>query len=700
MATLERIRSRAGIIVAAVIGLALLAFVMQDLFDSRTSLFKGTKLEVGEISGSSVSYQDMEAKINEITEIYKMNSQQSNIDEKTLESIREQAWEQMVNEKVMGDEYNELGLVVSSDELNDLVQGQNPHSIITQMFTNPETGQFSKQFLAQFLKAKNQDQTGKQQAYWLFVEQEIIRQQLNTKYANAIKKGLTVPTFMAKADFIDNSKKVDASFIVERFNTVSDSAIKVTKDDLKKYYNEHKYLYEQENAKDVEYVTFDVVPSADDQKDVQDWITKTKPEFEKASDAELFVNQNSDVSYADKNYKVEDLSDSLKNFIAKASVGGVYGPYLEGGSYKLAKYFKDVVIPDTVKARHILIRPKGQTKEDAEKAKKMADSLKIVIEKGGDFAALALQYSEDRSNSAKGGDLGWFREGSMVKPFNDAAFNSKKNEIKVVETNYGYHILQVIDRGKEIKKYKVAFVERKITPSTRTFEIIFAKATKFAGENDTYEKFNASITKQNLNKKLATFEEGRRNVTGLQSERVLARWVFENKKGVISEPLDLQTTYVVAVITQVKKKGIAPLEQVRNEVEVAVRKQMKAEKLAEKIKAVGSVSQIQDLAAKLNVSVEAADGVNFTAYTFGNAGFEPKIIAYALGLPKGKISEPIEGMGGVFVVVVNNITEPGQSDYKASSSRLNSYFQSRVGYEMYAALRKLADIKDERVKFY
>jgi peptidyl-prolyl cis-trans isomerase D len=702
MATLEKIRSKAGILVAAVIGLALLAFVMQDLFDSKTSLFTGSKTEVGEIAGTSISYQEMEQKINELTDVYKMNTQQSNLDDKTLEGIREQAWEQIINTKVMGEEYGELGITVSPDELFELIQGVNPHPIILQVFVNPETGQFDKNLVRNFLKNKNQDPSGKSQAYWMFLENEIKTQQLNSKYSSLISKGLSVPSFIAKNDVSENSKKVDVSYFVERFNSVSDSSVKVTKGDLKKYYNDHKYLYEQiTNARDIEYVTFDVLPSAEDQKATEEEVAKTKEEYVQSTDVESFVNANSDISYMDKNTKLDELPDSLKTFVSNASMGAVYGPYLENNSYKLAKLYKIVNIPDSVKARHILVRPKGQTQEDVTKAKAVADSLKTLIQKGADFAELALKYSEDRSNSQKGGDLGWFRDGSMVKSFNEAAFGSAKNEVKVIETNYGYHVLQVTDRGKEVKKYKIAYIERKISASTQTDRAIYAKAIKFASENSTYGQFNASVAKQNLAKKFASINEGERTINGLESARLLIRWAYENKQGTISEPISLNTTYVVAALTQIKKKGIAPFEQVKSDVEVAVRKEKRAEKIIEKIKAAkGNASQIQDLALKLNVPVETAEGVGFSSYTLGNSGFEPKIIAYATGMGRGKMSEPIEGNAGVYVVVVNNISEAPAGDYKVALSRLNYSIQSRVGYETYAALKKLADISDSRIKFY
>ena len=702
MATLEKIRSK-GIIIASVVGLSLLAFILGDLLDSRQSLFSGNKQDVGEIAGTTIPIQQLEQKINELTEIHKMNSGQGNVDEKTLDGIREQAWQQITNDMVMGKEYDKLGLTVSSDELFDLVQGANPHQIIRQIFTNPQTGEFNKSNLLSFLKNMDQDQTGKQKMFWLYVEDQIKSDRMNTKYTNLIRKGLSAPTFLAKNDFIENNKKTDFNYILLRYNSISDSAVKITSSDLKKYYNDHKFLFDQTASRDIEYVSFDVLPSKSDISGAEDWISKVKPDFNSTTEVEQFVNGNSDIPYNDKSYKPGQLPDSLDNFMFRSSVGDVYGPYLDNGSYKLARLYKVVNLPDSVKARHILISPKAQTKEATLSAKVTADSIKNLLDKGGDFAVLAMSFSDDKSNAEKGGDLGWFQEGLMVKPFNDAAFEGKKGETKVIETRFGYHILQVLDKSKDIKKVKVAVIERKIEPSQPTFNKVYADANKFAATNRTYEQFNAAITKQNFAKKLATnIAETDKAIPGLEQPRAILRWMYSSDKLTVSEPIDLGDRYVVAALTAIRKKGTAPIEQVKAEVELQVRKEKKAEKLAEQInKAKSGVSNIQDLGLKLNVPVEVANGISFSTYSLPSSGIEPKVIAAGTNFGKSKISEPINGNNGVYVLYVSNITNaPLSKDYADSKQRMGYTFQTRASYDSYNSLRKLAKIVDNRAKFY
>lgn len=705
MATLERIRSKAGVFVAIVIGLALLGFVIQDFFKPGKSMFSGSQNIVGKIAGEKIPIQRFQQTELELTENYKLLNNQPNIDEKTQDQLRERAWQQIINEEIMYKEFKKLGLTVSSEEALEFFTGSNPHPYIRQMFTNPQTGEFNKAAIQQFLNrtadgvAITDDRTQKERQVRLFLEKELIDQRINTKYSNLILKGLSAPKFLAKNESVEIGKKVDFSFIVQRYSSIADNAIKVMPSDLEKYYKEHKYLYEQNASRDIEYVTFDIAPSSADKEAAEKEITKIKPEFAAATEVEDFVRQFN--PYEDKNYKQSDLSDSLGKFMFKASVGEVYGPYFENGSYKLARLYKIVELPDSVKARHILIAVKDAS--DAEKAKKTADSLKNLIEKGGDFDALAKQFSDDKSNSEKGGDLGWFKEGMMVKPFNDAAFEAKKKEVKVVQTQFGYHVLQVLDKGKESKKVKIAFVDMPLNPSKATFDKIYGNAMKFASENRTYQAFNAAISKQNLLKRQANdVPENAKSIDGLEQARQIVKWAYTAKKGEISEPFTVGTDkYVIAALTTVRKKGTAPLDQVRSQVDFEVRRMKKAEKIAENInKANAGAKTIQDLALKLNTPAETATGISFNSFGLPNGGMEPKVIAVATNYAANKISTPVDGHEGVYVFYVTNIVYPTPSkDYAEAKEQLNASYKSR-SFDYYPALIKTAEIEDNRSLFY
>lgn len=701
MATLEKIRTKAGVLVAVIIGLALLAFILGDLLSSKTSLFTSSQYELAKIGGKSISIQDFQQKVESLEQIYKLNSGQNSLDENTSESIREQTWQQMIEQYVLIDNMKDIGVDVSSDELFDMVQGKNPHPIIRQLFTNPQTGELNKAGLLEFLKTMDQDASGERKAFWLYIENQITHERILSKYNALIQKGLFVTRLQAKADFIESNKKANFSFISIPYSSIPDKMVSYTKSDLKKYYKAHKYLFEQEDSRDIEYVTFQINPSPIDIKESKDYIDKVKPDFETAQDLKQFVNVNSDVPFDEKFYKKSELSDSIANFVFKSN--GIMGPFIEDQAFKLVKVVKKEMIPDSVKARHILIRPQGQTQEAVASAKALADSLKKAIEKGADFAALAKKYSADGTRE-KGGDLGWFTASKMVKPFSDFCFQGKKGELKVIETNYGYHVVQITDKGAAVEKVQVAQVIRKINPSQTTYREIFAKANNFAGNNRTYDAFIKAIAQQRLVKRIANnLLEGDKQIAGIQSPREVIKWAYDSKtkKYDVSTVFEADNQFVVAALTSVKKKGFAPLEDVENEIIPKVIQEKKGELISANINnKKGQARDINQLASLLRTQVQSATDVTFSAFAIPVAGIEPKLIATATNYPVNKLSAPIAGNNGVYVIQVTTVSQPSGIDFKGEQSKLSYMYQTRANYEPYEALKKLANIVDKRWKFY
>ena len=240
MATLEKIRNRAGVLVAVVIGMALLAFILGDFLNSGGALFSNSQFEIAEISGKSIPYQKYQKELNDIIEINKFSTGQTALDEASVQRIQSQTWDQLVREYVLEDEYNEIGLDISSQELWDMVQGENIHPIIQNLFTNPETGELNTMAVIRFLKTYDQDPTGQQKAYWLFIEDQMIQERMFTKYSYLISKGLYSTKTEAQNELNNINKKVDFEFVIQNINTIPDSLITIKNSDLKKYYDNHQ----------------------------------------------------------------------------------------------------------------------------------------------------------------------------------------------------------------------------------------------------------------------------------------------------------------------------------------------------------------------------------------------------------------------------------------------------------------------------
>jgi len=702
MATLQKIRNQAGVLVAVIIGLALLAFILGDMLRSGRSLLRGKQMEIAEIAGKSIDYKEYQQKLDELTEIYKMNSGRNAVDQQTLEQLREQTWQNMVRNYVMSDIYKDLGIGVSSDELFDMVQGNNISPIIQQLFRDPQTGQVNRSAILQFLKHLETNGTSQQRAYWLFMENQIVAQREYTKYNDLVSKGLYVTTAEAKQDVADKNHQVDINFVAKTYASVPDSAVMVANADMETYYNNHQELYQQDAARRIEYVVFPVEPSETDKQTTHKWIENIKTDFASASDAVAFVNVNSDVPFDDSFYKKDELSPELGDFAFNGKVGDIYGPYKEGDSWKLAKIEKFESLPDSVKARHILIRVTNQA--DAPKAQALADSLKNLIQKGTDFATLAEKYSQDPGSANNGGDLGWFKRGTMVKPFNDAAFSGKVNEVNEVKTQYGIHLLQVTQRGKTAPNVQLAIISRKVEPSSQTYQDVYAKASKFAGENQTQEAFNKAVATDGLDKRYATIKEDQQNINGLKDARILIRSTFNNGevgKLVVSyegTPIfELGDNFVIAVLTGIQEKGIAPFSSVKDRVELAVRKEKKGDYLA---KEMDGKSNLVALAAALNVNEKEAKNLTFNSYSVPGAGVEPAVIGTATSLGLNQVSQPIIGNNGVYMVEVTNIMEGNNTDVAGDKTQLMMNLSYRANMQAFETLKKEADIVDKRSKFY
>ena len=702
MATLQNIRNRGSLMIAIVIGLALGAFILGDMLSSGNNLMKPSQMKIAEIDGESIQYPDFQKKVEELSEVYKMNTQQTQIDENTWEQIREQVWQGYLQENIIGKATDKLGITVSSEELFDLVQGNNPHPIIQQLFKNQQTGQVDKSTIIQFLKSLETNATPAQKSYWLYIENQIKQDKLRTKYSNLISKGLYVTTDEAKKSLISKNKSASFQYVVLPYSSVTDSEVKVSDDELKTYYNKHKDEYKQEKTRKIEYVTFEVLPSEADKTATEKWLTDSKVEFSTVTDNAQYINVNSDTRFDPSFSKREELSPSIGAWAFSAQPGDFYGPYVENGEYKLAKLDQFKMLPDSVQASHILINP--QTIGSVEKAQALVDSLKRNIELGGSFAEAAMKYSEDPGSKLKGGDLGWFKRKQMVPEFEEAAFAGEVNKLYVVGTRYGFHLIKPTKKGKETNQVRVAILSKKVEPSTETYQMVYSQTSKFASENQTLEAFNKAVIEQKLDKKIATLNENDREVTGLESSRQIIRAAFTADQGKIlvnnegSSIFEFGNKFVIASLTGSTEDGLSTFEEAKIRVDLVVRKEKKAQVLADKFKSAGS--DLASVASKFSTGVKDASGVNFTSFSIPSLGFEPAVIGTVCSLPEGKVSAPIEGNNGVYLTKVTSFTTNTDTDLKGEKNRIAQSLGSRAGSQVFESLKKVTEIVDKRAKFY
>lgn len=697
MAVIGSIRNRAGLLIG-IVGFSLVAFILGDLLTSNRSFLSNDGSELAIIAGTKVNIQDFEARVNVLEENYKLNQKTETIDQATLEQLREQAWSQLVNEEVMGKQYKKLGLSVSADELFDMVQGKNIHPQIRDAFKDPNTGVFSPANVINFLKNMDSDQTGKTRQQWLNFENAIREERIGQKYNDLVKNGMYVTTAEAKLNYESAGRMASVKYVMVNYNSIPDSSVKVESSDLEKYYSAHKSVYKQEASRKLDFVVFEVLPSSFDRQLIFDDITKEIEPFKAAPDDSLFVVLNSDNKPDDSFHKKGTLSPNIDTMMFNSPIGTVVGPYEEGGTFKLSKLSAIKNMPDSVKARHILLKIEKPEERDLILAK--ADSLIKLIRSGVKFESLT-GLSADPGSAAKGGDLGWFQQGMMVKPFNDACFDGKKGDLVSVQSEFGVHIIEIMEQGKTQPVVKVATLERKIEPSSKTYQSVFAKANEFSGKNNTAAAFDKAAAEQNLNKRTAdNLKETDKNLPGVNGARELIRWAYKAKKDEVSKAYEMDNKFVVAHLVDIKEKGIAPLEQVKSQVEAEARRIKKFEMISEKMVAAGT-SNTDALASKMNVQVMTAENINYASPYIQNVGSEPELVGTIFSMKKGETSKPVKGATGVFVVSVLDIKEPAPiKDYSANKNQIMQTIQQRVQYEVFNALKESADIKDNRGKFY
>jgi peptidyl-prolyl cis-trans isomerase D len=702
MATLQKIRNRAGIAIAIFIGMALAAFILGDLFKSSSSIMRGKQMEIAEIGGQSVTYPEFQAKVDELSEIYKMNSGKTSLDQKITEQIKEQTWQGMVRNLTMKDVYEELGIGVSSSELFDQVQGKNPHAIIQNIFRDQNTGGINRSALIQFLKYQQTNNGGKEHNYWLFVENQIIEERSFSKYNNLLSKGVYVTSEEAKNNISGLNHKANIQIASKQYSSVSDSTLKVSESEIKAYYDKNKDKFKQEESRTIEYVAFPVVASKMDEDKLIKWSNDIKGEFATVVDPGAFVNINSDVPFDPSFYKQSELSAQIGGFAFSGKVGDIYGPYKEKNSWKLTKIQRFEELPDSVEARHILI--KVNSAPELTKATSEIDSIKnLIVVRGQKFEDLARAKSQDNGSAIKGGSLGWVKRGMMVKPFDDAIFFGKLNELQVVKTQFGIHLVQVTLRGKTAQNVQLATIDRVIEPSSQTYQATYTTASKFASSNLDPKKFKESVIAQGLNKRTANIRENDKDITGLENSRLLIRAAYKAKPGTIitgteGTPIfELGNQFIIATLSGEQEKGFASINTVKSRIEYEVRKAKKTQILIDKL---AGKSDLNLLVSASGASLSEAKDINFDSNSIPGIGYEPAIAGASAALESNQVSKPVAGNNGVYVIKATSVTKGTDQDIAAAKQKLTASVSYRTNMYAFEALRENAKIVDKRAKFY
>jgi peptidyl-prolyl cis-trans isomerase D len=705
MQIIQSIKDRGGVIMAILIAIALISFI---LMDSKSGENRPTTNTIGKVNGTSIDSREFEKRIK--TEETKQAQQRGGQMPTGAEAlrIREQVWSQIIAEDVFFAEADKLGINLTSKELSSILLSDDQSNPLKQerSLLN-EQGQLDPTKAAEAIanikkfKGEQRDQ----------VDATIIEPlKISTaaaKYSGLMSAAAYYPTWMQEKDAAEEKSFATISYVVVPFNEISDSTVKVTDEDINGYVAKHKDQFKQEAGRTISYLSFSQNPSSVDSANAKKAISDLITGLATDTSAKNYIARNSSlVEYVDDYLPLAKIQSAVKDSMVKYGVGTVSGPYVDGANYSIAKVLGTKQLPDSVKARHILIalkdRETGKDLMTDSAGKKLADSIFNAVNTGANFASLAMQYSADPGSKVKGGDLGTFGFGQMVPEFNEFCFNGSTGGKKIVKTQFGYHVIEIQNQSNFKPAYKIAILAKPIIPSDETINAASLAATKASGNKTAKELSEyASKTGLKITEVPATLKENDFSAGAMQDARNLVKWAFGAKQGAVSDPIPVEKDFVVATVNKIFAEGTQDAATARMGAEAAIRNQKKGEIIIAKM---GSTMESAATAYNKQVLSAGADSsITYASKIINGLGAEPKVIGAIFNKETlTKATAPIIGSTGVYVVKTiailpkNGTTEEQKA--AAATAKLSSIRQA--GTNWFEALRKQADVKDNRSKFY
>ena len=702
MALIGTLRNKMGTWVVVFVFVAIAAFILGDIFSGNSSILNWGRNTVGEIAGRDISVDEYQSAIQEREANYILQLGREP-GEREMPAVRQQAWDLLIARHAIQSEFAKVGIEVTDDELVDMISGTNVDENLKQAFTNPETGEFDRTRLGTYINSlKTMPVTSDARVRWELFQRDLKPGRERIKYENLLIKSNYITKAEAEREYHVQTDVVEAKYLYVPFYAVGDSAVNVTEEALKDYYNRNIERFKTEESRDIKYINIAVEPSSEDSAAVREDLARYVTELRSTNEDSVYASTNSEGSNPYEKYT----QANLPAFIPADSLveGKVIGPFLDGSSYKVVKIsriFKDTVY--SARAKHILIKWTDTSEPAKKEAREKAQNILKDIRGGADFAAKAREFGTD-GTASRGGDLGWFSSGQMVKPFESAVFSATKPGLlnNLVETEYGYHIIEVTN-AKNNTAYNIAVIERSISPSDATMNDAFRKAEAFASDLSDLEEFEARAKEQGLpvmeGKNILA---GDRRIGTLGEARPVVQWLFnEASVGKISQVFDLQEQHVVAIMTGEVKKGYKPLASVKAEITPAVRNELKGKVITEKLKGLtGTLEEIKTAYGQ-DANIYSTSDLKLSSNSMPTVGFDPVAVGTAFSLENGKRSAPLAGENGVVVIeMLNKTIAPALNDYTSYKTQLDQGNVNRSSVGIAEAIKEKAEIVDQRYKFY
>jgi peptidyl-prolyl cis-trans isomerase D len=707
MQIIQNIREKGAAIVIVVIALSLIGFILMDAQSGRNgSLFGGNpSTSIGKVNGEPIEYKEFTDKVKQTEEQYG-----GGISGTQVYEVRQSVWDQLVAEKVLVKEFKKLGLSFSPKEMSSIMFSSDAPYTLKQAFTDKESGQYNISKAQEWWKTAKKSKDDQRAA----IESQIIEpmklQTLYNKYNSMIAASAYYPAWMQKNDLSESKQFATIGYVAVPYNVISDSAVKVSDEDIMDYLSKKKALYKQDGGRFISYVTFSANPSAADSIKSKESVLILKAPFLADTNANVFVARNMSSMKFYNGYTLKSkLAMGQKDSLVSLSTGGIYGPYLDGGAFVLAKMLGNRQMPDSVKSRVIFVSTKdpqtGQPILADSIAKKRIDSISTAIKGGADFNAMVLLYGDENGSKDKKGEYEFSSTqfSNLPKEFAETIFFGNTGDKKVIHVDLGWQYIEVISQKNFETAYKIAYMAKPILATDETVNRASMNATKLSGENRDIQSFEAYVSKNGIQKidvpSMITQNEYR--LGGLQDARQLIKWAFEAKQGDVSEPFSIEDQFVVATVSKIQPEGLPDAKTARPMVELTIRNLKKADQIVEKLSKANSLESAAAI-YKLPIGSAGADStLTFNSQIINGLGNELKVIGAAFNKNlQTKASEPIKGNNGVYIIKVNNIgnlaPETPEKLALQTDQQTKGILQQLSGW--FESLKKTAEITDNRNK--
>ena len=696
MAIISTLRDKMGKFLVVVVGFSIAAFVLGDILGPNSSIGNQNQNIVGEINGEEIDLVRFNSIFEQLSYNFSLNNGRSPNTQEII-GIRDQAWEKLINDISYVDQYNELGIVVTDKESVDMVQGDNIHPMILEAFTDPSTGVFNIDNVIGYLQNLSNQPVNQQQA-WFSFESNLKPMRLRTKYDNLLSLTTNVNSLQSKSEYFNSSNTRDLSYYFVPYYMVPDSLFTVSKSEMNNYLRKNSDDYKQEDSRALNFVYFPLESSGEDSAFYISEIDKITNSLKSGEiNDSTFALLNSDGFNPYVRFNVDQLPTELDN----KEIGYVSDIVYEDGGVLVYK-LSDITDDEKFKARakHILLRFNDQNKSEV---RSEANRILSLLRNGSDFDETARTYSEDGSASA-GGDLGWFTEEVMTKPFEDAVFSrSRKGLIpRIIESDFGFHIINVT-QPKTKKTYVVTTIFKQLVPSDNTRNNIYRSAEMFKIEaSQSSNNFEEIATEKGYTSQtVSELDKNSTVIDNLQEARNLVIWAYDDSRYTddISEVIELNNGYVVAHLDDIKDEGTKKLDDVENSVKKKLLDDKKFEYVNDLLKEYSSLDDLKSIYDK--GEIYNMSSIDFNTNSIQNVGFSPEAIGVAFSLEEGEMTRPIKIDDGIIVLSLNSISQADSlnsySDYGISLLQANKFTSS---LKVDNAVKEFSNIEDLRYKFF